>query len=281
MALSTSLFLLSGILFGLFIGRIEAAPASYDQRQTGELNVDAKLDNFLIVVANTFNEGLLEKLASQAALQLSLLTARRSNAAKQGPGKPLEATVYETEDKEEGREPYHVEIVHIEKDGDDTRRKYPPPVLAVDYFEDGQGKVTEKAGQKTSTDEPDPQVSINDKNVEKRSRSVWGNQKNRRLIGERSKGVLHVDSSEENLAQADDLVAREVSKAARPGISLKKQLSKKEEELSLVSEERNELSNKSDELVLLGGGVENCGPGRYRDKSGICQEDKAFYKDLY
>lgn len=248
--------------------------------------MDAKLDNFLIVVANPFNEGLLEKLASDAALQLSLLTGRRSNTAKQEPKRPLEATVYETEDKEEGREPYHVEIVRIEKDADDLAgKKYPPPELALETFEDALIKAIEKEekmARKFSANEPGPQVSINDKNVEKRSRSVWGNQKNRRLIGERSKGVLHVDSSEEDLAQADDLVAKEVvSKAARPGISLKKQLSKTEEELSLVSEERNELSNKSDELVLLGGGVENCGPGRYRDKSGICQEDKAFYKDLY
>ncbi|XP_076283739.1 uncharacterized protein LOC143210612 [Lasioglossum baleicum] len=265
----TRLLLLSGILSGFAIS-IAGTPVNYDQRQTGEVNVDAKLDNFLILVSPSSNEGLWNSLLT-SEVALGLLASRRS-AIKQEPGsqKPTETTVYETEDKEEGKEPYHVEIVRIEKDGDTVARSKQPEILNAEVTE---VKIAGKIGEATKILQETPEVSIDKITSEKGSR----NQKSRKLI-ERSRKV-RVGSTVEDLAQADDLATKEeASKAARPGISLKKQLSKKEEEeLSALSEERNELGNKRDELVLLGDGVENCGPGRYRDKSGTCQEDKNFY----
>ncbi|XP_076657658.1 uncharacterized protein LOC143361849 [Halictus rubicundus] len=251
----TRLLLLSGILSGLSTISIEGTPASYDQRQTGELNVDTKLENFLLLVSGSFTDGVVNILGSLGA---------RHSATKQELGKPSEVTVYETDEKEEGREPYHVEIVRIEKDGDTAASSEHPKILKAEVTE-----VLEVL--KTLKDAPE--VSIDSTALEKGSR----NQKSRKLI-ERSKKA-RVGSTVEALDQADDLTAKEeASEAARPGISLKKQLSEKEEkDLSVLSEERNELDNKRDELVLLGDGVENCGPGRYRDKSGTCQEDKDFY----
>ncbi|XP_078034556.1 uncharacterized protein LOC144468743 [Augochlora pura] len=264
-----SLLLLSGILL---VGTEAApAPASYDQRQTGEVNVDAKLDNFVILVSNSLNKSWLDKLANEGLAQLTSLSSRR-NVVKQDPEKLSDVTVYETEEKGEGREPYHVEIVRIQKDDVAAVGSKQPETLNSEISE---AEVTGKLKESTKPSKNSPEISINGKASENGSR----NQKSRKLIdGSRSKKV-HVGLTVDDLTQADDLTTKEeVAKAARPGMSLKKQLSKKEEEeLSALSEERNELNNKRDELVLLGDGVENCGPGRYRDKSGTCQEDKDFY----
>ncbi|XP_076383862.1 uncharacterized protein LOC143261141 isoform X2 [Megalopta genalis] len=257
-----SLLLLSGVLSGSLAG-IEAAPASYNQRQNGDVNVDTKWDNFVILVLDSIDKSWLNKLTSEVATDLgSLALIGRSNVIKhEAPEKPSEAMVHETEEREEGREPYHVEIVRIQKDD----------VTAAVTEDEVTG--TAKESPKAQKDGPEISVGV------KASKTGPRNQKSRELIdGPRSKKV-RVGSMVDDLAQADDLAAKEeATEAARPGISLKKQLStKEEEEPSGLSDERNELSNKRDELVLLGDGVENCGPGRYRDKSGTCQEDKDFY----
>ncbi|XP_015602245.1 uncharacterized protein LOC107271130 isoform X2 [Cephus cinctus] len=66
------------------------------------------------------------------------------------------------------------------------------------------------------------------------------------------------------------------------GMSLKKELSSKEihtiREDSGKSGEHNEVEHavhKHQELKLLGGAIENCGPGRYRNSYGICQFEES------
>ncbi|XP_043582161.1 uncharacterized protein LOC122567555 [Bombus pyrosoma] len=275
------LILLPGILSKSLIPQIYAAPATYDQRQDGDFNVDAKFENFLVVVATSGSSGLFKNLATQA-LELNELISQRSK--QQNAEKPSETMVYETEDADGGREPYHVEIVHIEKEGDSTAQS-----KHTDKSSDA--KNTEKIELETSSmdsknSEPGLQeVSIDGKKTVKRTRSLWNTEEHRGLVDssiKENKRSTNVRSSQvKNLDHSDDLPVKEeeVLKAARPGISLKKQLSKKEEEdILLISEERNELGNKlaEQELVLLGGGIENCGPGRYRDKLGVCQNDSNF-----
>lgn len=271
----------AGILSKSLIPRTNAAPATYDQRQDGDFNVDAKFENFLVVVATSGSSGLFKNLATQA-LELNELISQRSK--QQTADKPSETMVYETEDADGGREPYHVEIVHIEKEGDSAAQS-----KHTDKTSDA--KNTEKTELETSSmdsknSEPGLQeVSIDGKKTVKRARSLWNTEEHRGLVDSSIKGnkrSTNVRSSQvKNLDHSDDLPVKEeeVLKAARPGISLKKQLSKKEEEdIPSISEERNELGNKlaEQELVLLGGGIENCGPGRYRDKLGVCQNDNNF-----
>ncbi|XP_076637682.1 uncharacterized protein LOC143349912 [Colletes latitarsis] len=270
------LLLLPGILFGLFISRGDAAPTKYDQQQTGNYNVDAKFENFLFVFLDSDKSGQLSKLAQEAlqVLQFNSQTSSR-DASKRTPSEKLsEPTVYETEDKDEGREPYHVEIVRIEKEGGTTSRSKHPEKSGSPEANGG-----EKIGPGTSPTslEGGLEVFIENKKKGKKTRSLWRNEESHGLVDgpkEESKRPGHIKySMVDNLAQSE-----EISKATRPGISLKKQLSRKEEkDVSSVSEERNELTNKSQELVLLGGGIENCGPGRFRDQTGICQNDKNFY----
>jgi hypothetical protein len=51
-----------------------------------------------------------------------------------------------------------------------------------------------------------------------------------------------------------------------------------DEDVKLISKDSRSLETtlepkKSTESKLLGGGIENCGPGRFRDRFGICQFD--------
>ncbi|OAD56946.1 hypothetical protein WN48_02471 [Eufriesea mexicana] len=270
-----------GILSESFIPQVNAAPAIYDQRQTGDFNVDTKFENFLVIVATSGSSGLFSNLASQA-LELNELISQRSK--QQSREKPSETMIYETEDADGGREPYHVEIVHIEKEGDSTARsKHPDKLPGAKSSEKIELGTLSKDNEKTNSQQTvDSVLSIDSKEVLKKTRSLWKGEGQRDLIDDsiepnkRSTDIRN--SSVENLDHSDDLpVKEEALKATRPGISLKKQLSKKEEEDEpSISEERNELGGKYQELVLLGGGIENCGPGRYRDKLGICQHDKNF-----
>ena len=270
------LLLLPAILLGSTIPQSSAAPASYDQSQTGKFNVDARLDNFFIVFFDTINSDLLNKLASQA-LQLRSISSRHNAAPGETSEKPLEATIYETGDEHGGRDPYHVEIVRIEKEGEAAPKSKDPEELGTVEFNSG-GKVELGTAPKGLEGGSSPEVTVGGKKPMKRARSLWRNEESHRVVRGPGRGSKQLDAEDSmrSLDQSDDLaVKEEASKATKPGMSLKKQLSKKEEDLSM-SEERNELGTKSDELVLLGYGIENCGPGRYRDRTGICQNDKEF-----
>nr|XP_003707454.2 PREDICTED: uncharacterized protein LOC100881220 [Megachile rotundata] len=254
------LLFLPDILLRSFVSHVSAAPATYDQRQSGDFNVDAKFENFLIIVATSGTSSLFNNLATQA-LELNDLISR----SKQSQEKSSETMIYETEDANSGKEPYHVEIVHIDK-GDDKSEKDVP-----------------KEKIKTENSERTDLVADDEKGA-KRARSLFKSEKYEhtdRSMKENKKPIERRNSHVKNLEQSDDLpVKEETLKAARPGISLKKQLSKSEEESApLVSEERNELGHNYQELILLGDGIENCGPGRYRDKLGICQKDKSFQEN--
>ncbi|XP_043525635.1 uncharacterized protein LOC122536913 [Frieseomelitta varia] len=287
--------LLAGTLpDGPSISQVNAAPATYDQQQNGDLNVDAKFENFLVVVATSGSGDLLGNLASQV-FRLNRLGSQQARG-KQQSGKNLsETVVYETEDADGGREPYHVEIVHIDKEGNNTARsKHSDQSSDVKNRENTELSASLKDSKSLDSNlrsVSDSNVSIdNSKTTIKKIRSLWNAEEHHEQFVDSSikgnKRSANVRNSQvENFNHSEDLSVKEGAlRATRPGISLKKQLSKKEEEeeeeedVPLISEERNELGNKlvEQELVLLGGGIENCGPGRYRDKLGICQTDKNF-----
>ncbi|KAF3421253.1 hypothetical protein E2986_04878 [Frieseomelitta varia] len=279
---------------GPSISQVNAAPATYDQQQNGDLNVDAKFENFLVVVATSGSGDLLGNLASQV-FRLNRLGSQQARG-KQQSGKNLsETVVYETEDADGGREPYHVEIVHIDKEGNNTARsKHSDQSSDVKNRENTELSASLKDSKSLDSNlrsVSDSNVSIdNSKTTIKKIRSLWNAEEHHEQFVDSSikgnKRSANVRNSQvENFNHSEDLSVKEGAlRATRPGISLKKQLSKKEEEeeeeedVPLISEERNELGNKlvEQELVLLGGGIENCGPGRYRDKLGICQTDKNF-----
>ncbi|XP_006613672.1 uncharacterized protein LOC102678927 [Apis dorsata] len=275
----TYVILLSGILSKSFL-QVNAAPATYDQRQNGDFNVDAKFDNFLIVVATSGNGLFFRNLASQM-LEMNELIPQYSK--QQISEKPSETLVYETENADGGRGPYHVEIVHIEKEGDKDKHPELPDAKNSEKIELLKGtKNSETILQETTNSE----ILIDSKKAIKKTKQISNDTELHLIIDssmkENKRSANARNLQVENFDRSDDLPVKEdISKATKPGISLKKQLSKEEEEdIPLISEERNELDNKRQELVLLGGGIENCGPGRYRDKFGICQNDKN-YKEIY
>lgn len=292
--------LLAGTLpDGPSISQVNAAPVTYDQQQNGDLNVDAKFENFLVVVATSGSGDLLGNLASQV-FRLNRLGSQQARGKQQSGKNSSETVVYETEDADGGREPYHVEIIHIDKGGNNTvRNKHSDESSDAKNRENTELSASLKDSKSLDSNlrsVSDSDVSIDDgKTATKKIRSLWNAEEHHGQFVDSSikgnKRSANVRNSQmENLDHSEDLsIKEEALRATRPGISLKKQLSKKEEEeeeqeeeeeedVPLISEERNELSNKlvEQELVLLGGGIENCGPGRYRDKLGICQTDKNF-----
>ena len=89
----------------LLIVLTKGKPVSYDQRQNGDLNLHAKLNNIMIVIATPATKApsnLLSDLASQI-LELKSIASRNKKVS-----------VEDEEIAEEGRDPFNVKIVRIE-----------------------------------------------------------------------------------------------------------------------------------------------------------------------
>lgn len=293
-----SVFFLTGVL-ALFAVPSTAAPATYDQRQDGKYNVHANLENFLIIVATGGHHNLLNDLVVQA-VDLQDLTSRAKGESKASAvplageetaqehrpnQKPSATVVYETEDVKIGKEPYRVEIVHIEKD-----RSSEEVPRAKALAEEAEPAAEDKPEEEEPVAEPaDPKAEllaavpnpVQRDEEPKHARSLWKDV-TRKLaeVIEKEKDFLERRKKPEDV---DKELRDEVPKNGKPGAALKKQLSKKEQEsVYLTLREKNDVSlieQKPEELKLLGGGIENCGPGRYRDGSGICQIDLSFNVD--
>lgn len=280
----------------LSVPEMNAAPTTYDQRQTGEVNVDAKLENFLVIIATSGSSSLFGSLASQALELNELISQRGKQQNRNRESKPSEMVIYETEDADGGRQPYHVEIVHIENEGDatDANKRRVDVSSDVETIEKIQLRESSKVISEESSDDGKiaretsvSRVPGDSKTEIKKIRSLWETEAIGRRLGdgpmEGKKTADVKDTQRVSLDRNDQLpVKHETAKVIRPGILLKKQLSKDEEEeeeknAAPLSEERNELGNGyKDQLVLIGDGIENCGPGRYRDRTGICQDDESF-----
>lgn len=255
------LFFLGTAFFAF--AKVGAAPTKYDQRQDGDFNLQAKLENILFVaVLPASGNHQLSEMALQALEQMV------SRSKGQEPIKSDELAHQE--------EPYSVEIIQINEnhpDKESSVRKAVGEDVGTSSVSDQQpapdGEQTEKAERiardMKNFDFPKsrevPTIPGYFVNVKKTSG-------HKRRDGSRAQSVV------ENVWNSDD-------ESGRPGPSLKKQLPQKgEEDVAQPSPnaDKNDVPSfaeeKQQELTLLGDGIENCGPGRHRDAtSHICESD--------
>jgi hypothetical protein len=248
--LGTAFFILAGI---------SAAPAGYDQRQQGDFNVHAKLENFLFVVGIPNSDEALTNMVVQTLLEYTPQLKSRSNSLK-------DQEAIKSGEEIHNEEPYSVEIIRIGEN---------PSNEGISSARRAEGESTAK-------------VSIGNKGAEK-ARSA----KNVKAFEfSKSREVSTIvayllDPKKMHGYKTEDggrarnvlgIIWNPDIEPAKPGTSLKKQLLRREEEEDVASNaDRNDVASFSEEkqeLSLLGDGIENCGPGRRRDASGVCQFDE-------
>lgn len=255
------LFLLGTAFFASI--EIRAAPTKYDQRQDGEFNLHAKLENFLFVVAFPSNSEHIHDLA------LGALEEVISRSKDQGLIKSGEAAHQE--------EPYSVQILQI----NENHQNKEGSVRKAEEGDAGTLNVSDQQSTAVGQTEKAERIARNMKNFEfPKSREVptipgyfFNTRKTQAPKTGNSGRARNVVGNVGNVENLD--VELESS-----GTSLKKQLPQKEEEnvaLPSSNADKNDVSpiaeEKQQELRLLGDSIENCGPGRRRDASGVCQFD--------
>lgn len=247
--------------------KVDAAPARYDQRQEGDFNLHAKLENLLFVVAIPNNNDLLSDLALQA-LELKQQLVSRS--------KEQESLIQS--DEETHVDPYSVGIVQINEN------------IA------NKGNVVHKTeGNKETANILNQQTifSINNEHIRPPSSDrAAKNVKAFEFPKSREEPAIMayfvdarkiLESKLEDDGRARNVVENVWNLDVESGTSLKKQLLlRREEDVALPSSNTDKKDvaplsedKQQNELRLLGDGIENCGPGRHRDTSGICQFDES------
>lgn len=253
---------------------IDAAPTRYDQRQEGDFNVHAKLENLLFVVAIPSNNDLLGDLALQA-LELKQQLVSRSSSSKE------QESIASSDEETRGVEPYSVEIVQINENHSNKGS-------SVQKKEGANKEMSNISNQQTI-------ISIGNEHdkteiLERVAKNVKAFEfpKSREeppIIGYIVDARKILGSKNEDDGRARNVVENVWNPAVesgRPGTSLKKQLLRREEDVALPPSnvDKNDVASLSEdkqqnELRLLGDGIENCGPGRHRDASGVCQFDQS------
>lgn len=265
MAVTRMLFFL-GTVFFVFT-EIRTAPTKYDQRQDGDFNLYGQIDNLLLVaiIPSRNNYQLLNNIAEGFESGLHQMV---SQSKEQG-------LIGSSEEVHQGESP-SVEIVQINENPDK------------------ESSVQKAEGDTGTSNVSDQQpTSIGDGQTEKAER-VARNVKNFEFPKSREVPAIpgyFVDVRKTLRPKAGDERARnvvgnvwhlDVVEPGRPGTSLKKQLPRRGEEgvaLSSLNADKNDVPSfaeeKQQELRLLGDSIENCGPGRRRDPSGVCQFDES------
>jgi len=242
----------------LTLAGIGAAPAKYDQRQEGEFNVHAKFENLLFVVSFPYsNEDVYTALQTVAELAPELKS--RSNS-------PKDQESIKSDEEIRSEEPYSVEIVRIDENpssgGSSARRAEGENAVKVSIGNKGVEKARSAKNMKAFQFPKSREVpTIVGYLLDPRKMHGYKTED-----GGRARNVLGIIWSPD-------------VELTKPGTSLKKQLLQKEKEEDVASNaDRNDvasLSEEKQELTLLGDGIENCGPERRRDASGICQFDES------
>lgn len=271
-----TLFFFFGAAF-LTLARVNGAPAKYDQRQEGDFNLHAQLENFLFVVvipSSSSNNDLFSDLALQALELKQQLSSRSSSPKQQESIKPAE----EVRDEK----PYSLEVVRISEDHPDKG---------------SSGNSTQKDEEASnilnlqSASAIDNAQNDGARDVERAAKSVKAFELPKKremptILGYfvDTKSVLAESKTEDSgrIRNVLENVWNPDVDAAKPGTSLKKQLFQKREEdiaPSSLNVYKNDMGliaeKKQQELRLLGDAIENCGPGRRRDAAGICQFDES------
>jgi len=250
----------------LMLVEVNGAPTRYDQRQEGDFNLHAQLENFLFVVAipKTSNNELLSDLALQA-LEFKQQLSRSSSSKKQESIKAEEIG---------DEKPYILEVIRIsENDSDrDIFSRKDEEASNVSNLRSTSINDTRSEGQ-----EYIERIAKNVKDFEfpknREVPAILGYFVDTRKMpesktedGGRARNVL------ENIKNPD-------VELEKPGTK-KLLFQKREEDIAPLSNiYKNDMrlisEKKQQELRLLGDAIENCGPGRRRDAAGICQFDES------
>lgn len=271
---------------------VSTVPARYDQRQDGDFNVHAQLKNFLLIVAIPSKTNEQSNLLGELALQaLELKQQLMSRAGSSLFGLPKDhtsdseslSTVYKSNGTVyRGEEPYSLEIIQINGDRQDEE--------GLPRDTDGKSTETLDASNQRRLA---PLLSKNgqDEKIKNIVNRTAKNAKDFKLTKNREVPAIlgyFVDARRMHGLKIEDSDRVRDIEFEKPGTLLKKQLFRKEN-IEAKEEEKEEIAfsskidtnnvtfseEKQQELKLLGNGIENCGPNRRRDASGICQESAA------
>lgn len=251
--------------------KVDTAPTRYDQRQEGDFNVHAQLENLLFVVAIPSNNNLLSDLALQA-LELKQQLVSRSSSSKE-----------QESIRSSGMEPWKgaVEIIQINENHSNKGSSVQKT--------DGKNKETTNVSnqqtifslgnEKEKIENDDDRIAKNVKAFDfpksREEPTIIGYFVDaRKIFGSKIDDDARARNVVENVWSSD-------LESGRPGTTLKKQLLRREENVALPSSnaDKNDVASlsedKQNELKLVGDSIENCGPGRHRDVSGVCQFDES------
>lgn len=271
-----------GVTF-LALGGTNAAPRRYDQRQEGEFNVHAQLENFLFVVAIPSNNDVLSELALQA-LELKQHLGSSGGIIPPLPSKDheLDATFSESNDEEI----YITTTDAVQISEDRSDKKDPPQNTGEENTEVSSTSSQQQQATTASTDEKMRREKA--ENVVRTAKSAKNFKPTKSREMPMILGYL-VDPRTLGFEMEEGGRARNVirniwnsEESDRPDTSMKKQLFRRglgEQDITLSpnTNENNAMfvGEKQQELRLLGDGIENCGPGRRRDASGLCEFDES------
>lgn len=253
--------------------KVGTAPAKYDQRQEGDFNLHAQLENLLFVVAIPSNNDLLSDLALQA-LDLKQHLVSRSSSSKE------QASIGSDEETRD-IEPYSLEIIQINENQSNKRGS----MQGTKGHNNISSTISNQQAIFSISHEQKPKeferIAKNVKAFEfPKSREepvVIGYLDAKKMLGSK------IEDEAERARDVIENVRNPVIKSGKPGMILKKQLLKKEENIALPSSnaDKNDVTSLSEdkqqgELILLGDEYrKNCGPDGHRDASGICHYQPA------
>ncbi|XP_029174257.1 uncharacterized protein LOC114942932 [Nylanderia fulva] len=269
MAMSFRMLLFFGTTFFALL-KVNAAPARYNQRQQGEFNLQAKLENILFVVAIPSNNGALADLALQA-LELKHLVSSPKEEEESIKSEDLNEETH-------GVEPYSVEIIQINENHSNKGSLVHDTGKSKEMANISNTQTTFSINHKHELQEGFDRTAKNVKAFEfpksREEPAIMAYFVDARKI---------LESKIEDDGRARNVVENVWNLDAESGTSLKKQLLlRRKEDVTLPSSntDKNDVASLSEdkqqnELRLLGDGIENCGPGRHRDASGICQFDES------
>lgn len=249
--------------------KVGAAPTRYDQRQEGDVNVHAQLENLLFVVAIPSNNNLLSDLALQALELKQQLVSRSSSKGQESIVSSNEESRHHME------EPYAVEIIQINENHSNKGS-------SVQKIDGQNTEATNVSNQQTifSISNEQQEAKILERSAKNMQAFEFPKSREEPAIIEYFVDARKILGSkiedEERARNVVENVRNPVIE--RPGTTLKKQLLQKEEDIALPSSnaDKNDVTSSSedkqqDELILLGDEYrKNCGPDGHRDASGVC-----------
>lgn len=197
------------------------APATYDQRQDGDLNVKVDLDNFVILVARPSSS--FDVLGSMA--QLFALDSKHNFAGGSGPSDEVQAVIPEAKN---AAAEHHQE--------EEEEKQQPKEEVSLENVSMDAGKVAGKP-------EEDKTLVLLQQG-DKTARSLEDIVRTLRNLKGKETPVLGEQGAKEAPTKGHSGKYKFVESVEEP-----------------------------QSLKLVGDAVENCGPGRSRDRMGICQGD--------